>query len=71
MHKLFTNILSLLIGAERIDMMAKLWATEILSAGSIEDAKKLWGRVPRLLKTKVQTILEAADADLAAEIIGE
>lgn len=71
MHNLLINLISLLLGAERNDMMAKLWAQEILGAETIEKAKELWGRCPRLLKAKVKALLEASDAELAAEIIGE
>lgn len=35
-------------------MIAKLWATEILSKDTIEEAKEEYNRVPRLLKEKVK-----------------
>ena len=35
-------------------MMAKLWASEILSKETIEEAKEEYNRVPRLLKEKVK-----------------
>lgn len=38
-------------------MMAKLWATEILSKDTIEEAKEEYNRVPRLLKEKVKKLL--------------
>ena len=38
-------------------MMAMLWAQEIMSAETTEDAKALYGRCPRLLKEKVKAIL--------------
>lgn len=38
-------------------MMAKLWATEILSEDTIEEAKEEYNRVPRLLKEKVKKLL--------------
>ena len=38
-------------------MMAKLWAQEIMSAETMEDAKALYERCPRLLKEKVKAIL--------------
>lgn len=38
-------------------MMAKLWAQEIMFAETMEEAKALYGRCPRLLKEKVKAIL--------------
>ena len=38
-------------------MMAMLWAQEIMSAETVEDAKALYERCPRLLKEKVKAIL--------------
>lgn len=38
-------------------MMAMLWAQEIMSAETMEEAKALYGRCPRLLKEKVKAIL--------------
>ena len=38
-------------------MMAMLWAQEIMSAETVEDAKALYERCPRLLKEKVRAIL--------------
>lgn len=38
-------------------MMAMLWAQEIMSAETVEEAKALYGRCPRLLKEKVKAIL--------------
>ena len=38
-------------------MMAMLWAQEITSAETVEEAKALYGRCPRLLKEKVKAIL--------------
>ena len=38
-------------------MMAMLWAQEIMSAKTMEEAKALYGRCPRLLKEKVKAIL--------------
>ena len=40
------------------EMMAMLWAQEIMDQETVEDAKKMYDeRVPRLLKTKVKDIL--------------
>lgn len=38
-------------------MMAMLWAQEIMSAETMEEAKALYKRCPRLLKEKVKAIL--------------
>lgn len=38
-------------------MMAMLWAQEIMSAETVEEAKALYERCPRLLKEKVKAIL--------------
>ena len=38
-------------------MIAKLWATEILSKDTIEETKEEYNRVPRLLKEKVKKLL--------------
>nr|DAE87963.1 MAG TPA: hypothetical protein [Caudoviricetes sp.] len=38
-------------------MMAKLWAQEIMSAETLEEAKALYERCPRLLKEKVKALL--------------
>ena len=38
-------------------MMAMLWAQEIMSCETTEEAKALYARCPRLLKEKVKAIL--------------
>lgn len=38
-------------------MMAMLWAQEIMTAETVEEAKALYKRCPRLLKDKVRDIL--------------
>lgn len=38
-------------------MMAMLWAQEIMYAETMEEAKALYERCPRLLKVKVKDIL--------------
>lgn len=38
-------------------MMAMLWAQEIMNAETVEEAKALYKRCPRLLKDKVKDIL--------------
>lgn len=41
-------------------MMAMLWAQEIMTAETTEEAKALYKRCPRLLKDKVKDILVKA-----------
>lgn len=41
-------------------MMAMLWAQEIMTAKTTEEAKALYKRCPRLLKDKVRDILVKA-----------
>ena len=38
-------------------MMAMLWAQEIISAETVEEAKALYERCPRMLKEKVKALL--------------
>lgn len=58
----------ILFGKEGETMMAMLWAQRIMSAETIEDAKDLYNRVPRLLKNKVKDILIESGMD---ELIAE
>lgn len=58
----------ILFGKEGETMMAMLWAQRIMSAETIEDAKDLYNRVPRLLKNKVKGILIESGMD---ELIAE
>lgn len=51
MVTLLTNILTFIIGKEGKEMMAMLWAQQIMMG------KKMYGQVPRLLKEKVKEIL--------------
>lgn len=46
------NIIILLMGKEGTDMMAMLWAQQIMLG------KKTYSQVPRLLKSKVAELLE-------------
>ena len=57
MRKLLINLFLLCTGKDGIEMMAMLWAQEIMNQETVEDAKKMYERVPRLLKTKVKDIL--------------
>ena len=40
-----------------VRMMAMLWAQEIMSAETVEEAKALYDRCPRLLKEKAKALL--------------
>ncbi len=57
MRKLLTNLILLLMRKDGIEMMAKLWTIEVMSQETVEDAKAVYNRVPRLLKEKVKAIL--------------
>ena len=47
----------ILFGKGGETMMAMLWAQRIMSAPTLEEARALYARVPRLLKAKVDEIL--------------
>lgn len=57
MRNLLINLFLLCTGKDGIRMMAMLWAQEIMNQETVEDAKKMYARVPRLLKEKVKDIL--------------
>ena len=57
MVALLTNILTYIIGKEGKEMMAMLWAQQIMKQETIEEAKAMYEKVPRLLKGKVKQIL--------------
>lgn len=69
MRKRMTSLLfRILFGKEAELMMAMLWAQQIMSAETIEEAHALYNRVPRLLKEKVRKILmDSGCEDLIAE----
>ena len=49
-----------------VHMMAMLWAQEIMSCETTEEAKDLYERCPRLLKEKVKALLvDSGCAELA------
>lgn len=65
MRRLFFRIL---FGKEGDTMMAMLWAQEIMSKATVEEAKAMYARVPRLLKEKVKKILiDSGMEELVAE----
>ena len=51
MRNLLTNLILLVLGKDGIEMMAMLWAQQIMLG------KKTFSQVPRLLKEKVKEIL--------------
>lgn len=57
MRKVIINIILKFLGKDGIHMMAKLWAIEIMEQETLEEAKAVYARVPRLLKDKVKEIL--------------
>ena len=63
MVTLLTNIFILMQNAGGKEMMAMLWAQQIMMG------KKTYGQVPRLLKEKVREILE--DSGMAELVKGD
>lgn len=57
MRSLLINLILFLLRKDGFEMMAKLWAIEIMSQETVEEAKEVYVRVPRLLKEKVKEIL--------------
>lgn len=57
MRNILNSIIILLLKRGDEEMMAKLWAIEIMKQETMEDAKAVYERVPRLLKEKVKVIL--------------
>lgn len=54
---MLTNIILLFMRKEGKEMMAMLWAQQIMKQETMEEAKTMYQRVPRLLKDKVKQIL--------------
>lgn len=54
--KMLTNLILFLNRKDNI-MMAMLWAQQIMSQETVEAAKAMYKRVPRLLKEQVKQIL--------------
>ena len=46
-----------ILSKEDEQMMAMLWAQQIMKQETLEEAKAMYARVPRLLKEKVKQIL--------------
>ena len=51
------DIIVLFLNKEAKLMMAMLWAQTIMKQETLEEAKAVYARVPRLLKEKVKQIL--------------
>lgn len=54
---LIIEIATIISGKGGREMMAMLWAMEIMKQDTMEDARATYARVPRLLKEKVKKIL--------------
>ncbi len=62
------NLIILLLGKDGKQMMALLWAQEIMAQETLEEAKALWKRCPKLFKEKVRKIIvNAGEEELIAE----
>lgn len=57
MRRMLSNLLIFILGKDGKRMMALLWAQEVLTQDTDEEAKAVYARVPRLLKDKVKQIL--------------
>ena len=57
MLNMFINIYILFSNTEGKLMMAMLWAQQIMKQETLEEAKTMYERVPRLLKEKVTQLL--------------
>ena len=68
MRNLLTNLMILFLGKDGKEMMAMLWAQQIMMKETVEEAKEMYARVPRLLKAKVKQILiDSGMEELTAE----
>ncbi len=54
---IITTIILTVIRKDGQEMMAMLWAQQIMKQETVEEAKEMYSRVPRLLKDKVKQIL--------------
>ena len=69
MVTLLTNLLILFSGKEGKEMMAMLWAQQIMVKETVEEAREMYGRVPRLLKEQVKKILvDSGMEELTVEV---
>ena len=61
MHKITQKIERMVL------MMAMLWAQEIMSAETMEEAKALYGRCPRLLKEVKAILIKSGFEEITQE----
>ena len=54
---IIATMVLIIIRKDGQEMMAMLWAQQIMKQETIEEAKEMYNRVPRLLKDKVKQIL--------------
>lgn len=63
------KLTTILFGKGGEEMMAKLWAMEVMSQNTLADARAVYARVPRLLKEKVKKILvDSGMEEVVAEV---
>lgn len=55
--EIITTIILMMIRKDGQEMMAMLWAQQIMKQETTEEARVMYERVPRLLKEKVKQIL--------------
>lgn len=54
---IIATMVLIIIRKDGQEMMAMLWAQQIMKQETVEEAKEMYNRVPRLLKDKVKQIL--------------
>lgn len=54
---IIATMVLIIIRKDGQEMMAMLWAQQIMKQETVEKAKEMYNRVPRLLKDKVKQIL--------------
>ena len=54
---IIATMVLIIIRKDGQEMMAMLWAQQIMKQETVEEAKEMYNRVPRLLKGKVKQIL--------------
>lgn len=54
---IIATMVLIIIRKDGQEMMAMLWAQQIIKQETVEEAKEMYNRVPRLLKDKVKQIL--------------
>lgn len=64
---IITIMILIIIRKDGHEMMAMLWAQQIMKQETAEEAKEMYNRVPRLLKDKVKQILIDSGMEELAE----